>query len=860
MAWAPVFIEGKPLWIERNGILAPGWSEDPCEEECCDDGPPDPPDPEHFECNCCINQGTLQVSGLQDRTETNGAVWHWSNLNGTYSGPLDNFFGGLIFFARFAAGTCADPGKLLYTGIGGFRRYTYGVGFGAFCVLDDEPGWFRLGPESFAFHAHEFDFINGECDQVPNREPRYGAAPSIFGIVGEERGRSLCGLSASSPFIWTHPPEPTQQGTMVISVSGDVGPCDEEPPPICIPPTITITGTPPASTIATSATFTWTTTGTVGATSLRLDGGVATAPISPNIQTYHFLTPGQHTVEITVLSLLGCGNASASYTWTVAAEPCVTPTITLTQTPPASTENTTATFAWTSTGTVSLTAVRLDDLPYSNPNGSGTHTFFNVSQGTHTVEVQLQSPCGNVSAFYTWTVTGGQPCITPTVTLTQTPPTSTTSTDANFAWSTTGTVIATVIRIDGGAFTTPSGTNAHTYSNLSPGTHTVEVQVQSGACGNASAFYAWTITVPCVPPTVTLTQTPPASTSSTNANFVWTTTGTVTSVLIKLDDLPFVNPSGNNSHSFSNLSPGTHTVEVKVEAPCGTHSAFYTWEVTTPCVPPQVSFTQTPPNPTTSTSAAFAWNSTGSITQTTIRIDGGTPQPPNGANAHTFNNLATGSHTVEVFVGGPCGTDTDTYTWQITPATTLCEKVNTLFQLIGTAQPNVDVEITFSGVFASSCGLVNYNQTYLIPGPHVSVNNCPNVTVCETIVDIDGCGTINGNYPDGAWILCPNLDLGDIGGLPSLAWLLCTGCTSPGISTPPMIRVRSSVPATGTGGAQFADFAASGTAQVTALVDQMLATGSCVLPFFQQLPSNPGPTTPFPQRDFRFATCTIRIL
>jgi hypothetical protein len=541
---------------------------------------------------------------------------------------------------------------------------------------------------------------------------------------------------------------------------------------------------------------------------------------------------------------------------------CTPPTITLTTAPPLETISADAEFGWTTTGTVDATVYRLDGgLPIPVPSNPFTITL--ETPQIHTMEIEVQSPCGNASVSHTWEQLPTPVCDPPTVAFTSTPPLTTSDTTAVFTWTTTGTVANTLLRLDGGAPTAPtSGQNVQTYHFLAPGQHTLEIEVLSGACGNSSATYTWTITdnQPCVPPTVTLTQTPPASTSSTTANFAWTTTGTVATVLIKIDDLPFTNPSGNNTHSFTNLAPGFHTVEVKVEAPCGTHSAFFTWEVTAPCTPPTVTFTQTPPNPTTSTTAVFVWGTTGSVTQTTIRIDGGTPQPPNGTNAHTFNNLATGSHTVEVFVGGPCGTDTDTYTWQITPATTLCEKVNSLFQLIGTAEPNVDVEITFSGVFANNCGLTNYNRTYLIPGPHVPINNCPDVTVCETIVDTVGCGVISGTYPDGSWILCPNLNLSQINGLPTLAWLLCTGCTSPGISTPPMIRVRSSVPATGTSGDQFADFAASGTAQVTALVDQMLATGSCQIPFFSQIPANPGPTTGFPNRDFRFATCTIRIL
>jgi hypothetical protein len=553
--------------------------------------------------------------------------------------------------------------------------------------------------------------------------------------------------------------------------------CEEEPPPpICIPPTVSFASTPPANTTDTTATFTWNTTGTVGATLLTLDGGTPTAPISPGIQSYQNLAPGLHTLNLEVLSLGGCGNASVSYNWTVDGDPppdCIPPTVAFTLTPPTQTESTTATFNWSTTGTVAQTIIKLDDLPPTNPLGSNTHTYSNLVVGTHTVFVEVQAPCGSHVIRWDWTITEAPP--------------------------------------------------------------------------------------PCVTPTVTITQGPPNPTEQTSATFNWTTTGTVAQVLVRLDGGAFVNPSGNNTHSLSNLPPGLHIFEVKADSlACGAASAFHQWQINAPCVPPQVAFTQTPPVTTPNTNATFAWSASGTVATTTIQIDGGALLTPSG-NTHTFTNLTPGFHTVFVTVASQCGSHVIRWDWEITAATTLCEKVNSLFQLIGTAEPNVDVEITFSGVFANQCGATNYNRTYLIPGPHVPTNNCPNVTVCETIVDNFGCGGISGTYTDNSWILCPNLNLIEINGLPTLAWLLCTGCTSPGISAPPMIRVRSSVPNTGSG-MQFADFAASGEAQVTALVDQMLATGSCQIPFFQQVPNNPPPGTIFPTRDFRFATCTIRIL
>jgi hypothetical protein len=545
---------------------------------------------------------------------------------------------------------------------------------------------------------------------------------------------------------------------------------------------------------------------------------------------------------------------------TVDCGSCLTPVIQLTERPPEVTVSDMATFGWvTIPEVVDSVLYSLDGGPFL-PVPSNPFTLTLDQPQIHTIEIKAITQCGEDSTTYTWEQIPIIVCDPPTVAFINTPPAVTSDTTATFTWSTTGTVGLTLLRLDGGAPTAPISSNVHNYFFLAPGFHTLEIEVLSLACGNSSASYTWEITggQPCVTPTVTLTQTPPVQTANTSATFSWQTTGTVLLQFIRLDGGPLQNPSGNNTHTFNNLAPGTHQVEVQVQSgACGDASAFYVWEIDTPCVPPQVTFTQTPSDPTTSTTATFVWNTTGTAGTTTLRLDGGTPVSPSNpaTNTHVFTGIAPGTHVVEVIVNSPCGNATDSHIWLVEAGTTLCEKVNSLFQLIGTAEPNVDVEITFSGVAANQCGLPNYNRTYLIPGPHVPINNCPDVTVCETIRDDVGCGGISGTYPDYSWVLCPNLNpVVDIGGAPALAWLLCTGCTSPGLTTPPMIRVRSTVPSTGSG-MQIADFAATGTTQVTALVDQMLATGSCQIPFFQQTP--PGP---FPVRNFQFATCTIRII
>jgi hypothetical protein len=718
VAWAPIFTDGKPLFIEREGILAPAWAEEPCDTDCC---PEDPPPP--LNCTPCLN---VTIAGLPLWTSNDGLFQaDYRPLNGGYQLALGGGQGS----------TCCTWGTTVSIPIPGTGGSVTQIS--ATCCNGEAFVFFNLSSPSPIFQL--------SADPAAT----VGNCPTGFSHP-LDNGYQLVG--------------PPVGGTATAT------PANCTPPPECIPPTVAFVNTPPATTTSTTATFTWSTTGTVGATSLKLDGGMGMAPISPGSHTYQFLTPGPHTVEITVLSLGGCGNASASYTWNVEGPPpeCFPPTVGFTSVPPLSTQSTTATFQWATTGTVALTAIRLDDLPFTNPSGSNTHTYSNVSVGTHTVTLQVQAPCGTASDSYTWTVTSPPPeCIPPTVTLTQTPPATTTSTSATFNWTTTGTVVLQFVRIDGGSLINPSGNNTHTFNNLAPGVHQFEVQVQSGQCGNASAFF--------------------------------------------------------------------------------------TWEVTTPCTPPQVTFTQAPPDPTISTTATFTWTTTGTATTTTLKLDGGAPVTPSspGTNTHVFNNLPLGTHVVEITVTSPCGNATDTHIWRIDAPANLCEKIFDLLNIQGTSA-SIDAEITFSGASVSGCIPPGYNRTFLLPGPRVLAAACPDVHVCEMITT-QVCGTLLTGYADQSWVLCPRPGQ-QFENQPTLSWLICTTCTSAGGVSGPQIRVRVSYPFVD-GRQQFADFRAVGTAQVETLVDQMLATGSCVVPFHSQV-NPPG----FQQFNFAGATCTLRIL
>lgn len=161
----------------------------------------------------------------------------------------------------------------------------------------------------------------------------------------------------------------------------------------------------------------------------------------------------------------------------------------------------------------------------------------------------------------------------PTVTLSSEPDATTTSADAGFAWTTSGTVSATTCSLDGN---NTGCTSPQTYGNLTVGSHTFTVTV-SNAGGKASATYTWAI-LPMAP-TVSISSEPGATTTATDATFTWTTNGTVTATTCTMDG---DTTNCASPDTYGNLSVGSHTFTVTVSNEAGSGSATYDWTVAAP--------------------------------------------------------------------------------------------------------------------------------------------------------------------------------------------------------------------------------------------------------------------------------------
>jgi RNA polymerase sigma factor (sigma-70 family) len=187
-------------------------------------------------------------------------------------------------------------------------------------------------------------------------------------------------------------------------------------------PTVTITGGPPRTTEATSASFSFRAGGPGASFACSLDGGGFSNCSSP--KRYSGLAPGSHTFAVRARDADGNTGPAASYVWRVAEpEPATTapppsppppadtspPTTTLTEVPSGQTASTTATFAFTASEEGSTFACSLDGggfEPCSSPR-----TLDGLAPGEHSFRVHATDTAGNVGpdTAYVWTIVAAQP-------------------------------------------------------------------------------------------------------------------------------------------------------------------------------------------------------------------------------------------------------------------------------------------------------------------------------------------------------------------------------------------------------------------------------------------------------------------
>jgi len=249
------------------------------------------------------------------------------------------------------------------------------------------------------------------------------------------------------------------------------------------------------------------------------------------------------------------------------------------------------------------------------------------------------------------------------------PATPTNQTSATFTY-TSKTSVAFLCSLDGGAYAScGSGTSgSRSYAGpLAPGVHSFRVAAQSGATTTDPAVWTWTVdTTP--PPAPTIVNHPADPTDQTSASFSQADSESGVDYQCKLDGGPF-QPCGA-SKSYSGLALGGHTYQVKALDKAGNASGptSFSWTIVPPA-PPKPTIASHPADPTSQTSAAFAYTDVRSVTFL-CSLDGGAYS---GCGSGTSGSttyagpLADGVHTFRVKAqqGGSAASSAATWTWTV---------------------------------------------------------------------------------------------------------------------------------------------------------------------------------------------------
>ncbi len=425
------------------------------------------------------------------------------------------------------------------------------------------------------------------------------------------------------------------------------------------PPDTTITQWPTSPSVGNTAVFTF--SSETGATfECSLDGATFAACFSPI--NYTGLSDGSHTFQVRARDAAGNADASpASYTWTIDATP---PETTITGTPNATTNSTSATFTFSGVDADSFEC-KLESGVYAAC--TSPQSYSGLAAGSHTFFVRAKDTEGRYDqspAMYTWTID----TTPPETTLTGQPPATTNSTSATFTFTGDGAA-SFECKLDSGSFATC--VSPKSYSSLANGSHTFQVRAIDAA-GNidpSPASYTWTIDT--TPPETTLNTYPPDPSTNATATFTFSSEAGAT-FQCKLDAGAFT--ACASPQSYTGLSDGLHAFAVLATDAAGNvdpSPATYTW--TQDANPPETNITGQPAATTNRTTAEFTFTG---VDATSFECKLDAAEFAACASPQSYTGLAAGSHTFAVRAksAGQVDPTPAVYTWAIdltAPVTTI---------------------------------------------------------------------------------------------------------------------------------------------------------------------------------------------
>ena len=496
-------------------------------------------------------------------------------------------------------------------------------------------------------------------------------------------------------------------------------------------PETTIGSGPADPSNQTSATFAFTASDPAATFECRLDAGAWAGCTST--KSYTGLAPGAHTFEVRATDAVGNTDATpASWAWTVDT---AAPATTITSAPADPTNETSATFAFTSSEAGSTFECQIDAGGYS-PCTSGT-SYTGLGAGSHTFQVKATDPAGNVdttAASHTWTVD-----LTPPETaIASGPADPTNQTSATFGFSSSESGSSFECSLDGAAFA--SCTAPATYGGLAAGGHRFEVRA-TDAAGNTdatSAVRTWTIDVTA--PSAPTIDSPADGTIRSTGDFTVSGTAEAGSTVELFDGAASLGTAttgstGAWSKALTGVAQGSHTYTAKATDPAGnTSGASNAVTLTVDLTAPNTKIDAGPAGSTSSTTATFAFSADDTAATFECSLDGA---PFSACTSPIlYSSLAETSHTFQVRATDAVGNTDATpasRTWKVdltapaapvvtTPADGSTNTTGNV-TVAGTAEAGTIVEVfdgaTSKGVtVADSGGNWSKSLTSVVDGSH----------------------------------------------------------------------------------------------------------------------------------------------
>jgi hypothetical protein len=435
------------------------------------------------------------------------------------------------------------------------------------------------------------------------------------------------------------------------------------------PPAPSIDSGPSGTVSSTSASFGFSDTETGASFLCQLDGSGFSACTSP--KSYSALADGSHSFQVKARDAAGNDSTVATRSWTVDTTPPPAPSI---DSGPSGTVNTgSASFSFSDSQTGVSFLCQLDGAGFSSC--TSPKSYSGLADGSHSFQVKARDAGGNDSAISTrsWIIDTAPP---PAPSIDSGPSDPSNSTSPSFGFSDTEAGVSFLCQLDGAGFSSCSSPKS--YTGLGEGLHSFQVKARDAA-GNDSTVTtrSWTI-VTTGPPAPSIDSGPSGTVNTGSASFSFSDSQTGVSFLCQLDGGGF--SACTSPQSYSGLSEGSHSFQVKARDAAGNDSTVTTrsWTIdTTP--PPAPSIDSGPSGTTSSTSASLGFSDTETGDSFLCQLDGaafGACTSPK-----SYSALGDGSHSFQVKARDSAGNDStvSSRTWTVdttAPAVTLAFPAN----------------------------------------------------------------------------------------------------------------------------------------------------------------------------------------